>query len=146
MYEEDAYPHRVFQLVVVASAVAAVAIGRATFTATAKAHRCSRDSVRRWVRWVSKLAKPSTLMRVCTRLDPDGLPGGLVTSEMPRAAVVLHLLDRLAELLAVRGVKLQPFDAGLARVLAYQLARFGDVYYLTKVSPPLRVALGDLRV
>ena len=146
IYEEDSYPHRVFQLVVVASAVATATIGKITLTAAAKAHRCSRDSVRRWIRWVSKLAKPSALMRVCTRLDPDGLPGGLVTSDMPRAAVVLHLLDRLADLLEGRGVGLPALDAGLARVLKHQLARYGDVYFLTKVSPPLRVALGDLRI
>lgn len=146
VYEEDSYPHRVFQLVVIASAVAAVAIGKVTLTAAAKVYQCSRDSVRRWIRWVSKLAKPSALMQVCTRLDPDGLPGGFVTSDMPRAAVVLHLLDRLAELLEARGVKLPALEAGLARVLKHQLARYGDVYFLTKVSPPLRVVLGDLRI
>jgi len=144
VYEEDSYPHRVFALDLVVSAVAAVVLGRATLTAAANAHWCSRDTVRRWVGWVSRLAEPTELMRVCTRLEPRGLPGGLALSDMPRGAAVLHLLDRLADLLADRGVQLRPLWSGLARILADQLERLGAVFFLTKPSPPLRADLGGV--
>jgi hypothetical protein len=134
----------VFALDLVVSAVVAVVLGRATLTAAAKAHWCSRDTVRRWVYWVSRLAEPAELMRVCTRLEPRGLPGGLTVADMPRAAAVLHLLDRLADLLADRGVRLRSLSSGLARVLADQLERLGAVFLLTKPSPPLRADLAGV--
>lgn len=146
VYEEDSYPHRVFQLVVVASAVAAATIAKQTFTNVAKLHGCSRDSVRRWVAWLGNLTDPRELMRLCTKLEPRGLPGALISAAMPEAAAVLHLLDRLGDLLVERGVKLPLLDHGVARVLKHQLVEFGDVYYLTKVSPPLRVAFMPLRI
>jgi hypothetical protein len=134
----------VFALDLVVSAVGAVVLGRATMTAAAKAHWCSRDTIRRWVGWVSQLAKPEEMMRVCTRLEPRGLPGGLAVADMPRAAAVLHLLDRLADLLADRGVRLRPLCSGLARILADQLERLGAVFFLTKPSPPLRADLAGV--
>ncbi len=146
IYEEDSYPHRLFQLLVVVSAVTLVTLGEKTLTATAAAHQCSRDSVRRWKEWVEGLAVPQVLMRACTRLDSDGLPGGFVPNAMPRAGAVLHLLDRLAELLRARGLRLPELEAGLACVLKDQLVRFGEIFYLTKSSPPLRVDLSGIRL
>ncbi len=146
IYEEDSYPHRLFQLLVVVSAVTLVTLGEKTLTAAAAAHQCSRDSVRRWKQWVDGLAAPQVLMRACTRLDSDGLPGGFVPDSMPRAGAVLHLLDRLAELLRARGLRLPDLDAGLACVLKDQLVRFGEIFYLTKPSPPLRVDLSRIRL
>jgi len=144
VYEQDSYPHRVFALDLVVSAVAAVVVGRATLTAAARAHWCSRDSVRRWVAWVERLAEPAELMRGCTRLEPRGLPGGLARADIPRAGTVLHLLDRLADLLADRGVRLRSLRSGLARILADQLERLGAVFLLTKPSPPLRAELAGV--
>jgi len=141
VYEEDTYPHRVFALDLVVLAVSAVVLARATLTAAGQAYGCSRDTVRRWVSWVAGLAEPAELLRECTRLEPRGLPGGLAVAGLPRAAAVLHLLDRLADLLADRGVRLRPRCSGLARILADQLERLGAVFWLTKPSPPLR---GDL--
>jgi hypothetical protein len=141
VYEDDSYPHRVFALDLVVSAVGAVVLAQATLTAAAKAHWCSRDSVRRWVAWVERLAEPAELMRACTRLEPRGLPGGLSRADIPCAGTVLHLLDRLADLLADRGVRLRPLCSGLARILADQLERLGAVFLLTKPSPPLRADL-----
>lgn len=144
VYEDDSYPHRVFALDLVVSAVGAVVLGRATLTAAAKAHWCSRDSIRRWAAWVARLAEPAELMRACTRLESRGLPGGLGLAGRPRAAAVLHLLDRLADLLADRGVRLRSLCSGLARILADQLERLGAVFLLTKPSPPLRADLGGV--
>lgn len=146
IYEEDSYPHRLFQLLVVVSAVSLVTFGKMTLTAAAAVHQCSRDSVRRWKQWVDGLAAPQALMRACTQLDADGLPGGFVPDSMPQAGAVLHLLDRLTELLRARGLRLPELDAGLACVLKDQLVRFGEIFYLTKSSPPLRVDLSGIRL
>ena len=40
IYEEDSYPHRIFQLLVVVSAVTLVTFGEKTLTAAAAAHQC----------------------------------------------------------------------------------------------------------
>ncbi|MFH0902454.1 MAG: hypothetical protein V2A73_17630 [Pseudomonadota bacterium] len=137
VYEDDSYPHRVFALDLLASAVIMVVGGGRTLTS----HRCSRDTVRRWIRWIARLAEPPELMRACTRLEPHGLPGGLAVASMPCAAAVLHLLDQFANLLADRGVRLRSLRSGLSRILADQLERLGAVFFLTKPSPPLRVGL-----
>ena len=146
IYEEDSYPHRLFRLLVVVSAVSAVVFGRITMTAAARAHQCSRDSVRRWLWWVTQLANLRQLLQACTRLDPDGLPGAFVTPDMSRAGAVLHLLDRFAELLTQRGMRLPGLKSGLVCVLKDQLVRFGEVFYLTKPSPPLRADLAGIRL
>jgi hypothetical protein len=145
VYEEAAYPHRLFDLVVVISAVSTAVFGKTSLTASAVMHDCSRDSVRRWKRWVGELADPAELMRACTRLDADGVPGSFVSAELPRAARVLHLFDRLADLLVERGVHLTELRWGLARLLHHHLCRFGEVFYLTRSSPPLRADLAGAR-
>jgi hypothetical protein len=145
VYEQDSYPHRVFGLKVVVSAVSVVVFGHATHAAAGLAHQCSRRTVGRWKRWISELADPEQLERACTRLQEDGLPGGLAVSGVSRAARVLHLLDRLVDLLVARGVQLPELGCPVARLLQHQLAGFGEVFYLTKSSPPLRADLGGIR-
>mgnify|MGYP000259447161 CR=1 FL=1 len=146
LYEQDSYPHRLFGLTVVSSAVSAVVFGKATHAAAAAAHRCSRRTVGRWKRWVGELGDVEQLQRACSRLQPDGLPGALGVSGASRAARVLHLLDRLVELLVARGVQLPELACPVARLLQHQLAGFGEVFYLTKASPPLRADLGSIRL
>jgi hypothetical protein len=145
VYEQDAYPHRVFGLMVVVSAVSAVVFGHATHAAAGLAHQCSRRTVGRWKRWISELADPEQWQRACSRLQADGLPGGLAGSGVSRAARVLHRLDRLVDLLVERGVQLPTLACPVARLLTHQLAGFGDVFYLTKSSPPLRADVGGIR-
>lgn len=136
VYEDDAYPHRTFRLEVAVSAVVQVVLVGVTLTAAAAQHLCSRDSVRRWLRWIEALADPQEIERLCLRIDPDGLPAATRTGSV--AARVLRLLERLADLFALRGVALPCPGPGLVRVLGYQLVRFGAVFWLTKPSPPLR--------
>jgi len=139
VYEADSYPHRTFGLEVVVSAVLQVVLVGATLTAAAARHLCSRDSVRRWRRWIEGLADPLELERLCMRIDPAGLPAaGARADRAPVAQRVLQLLERLADLLAAGGVSLPRQGAGLVRVLVDRLARFGEVFRLTKSSPPLR--------
>jgi hypothetical protein len=135
----DSYPHRVFWLAVVVSAVSAVVFNKVTMTAAAKTHQCGRDSVRRWLLWIERLAEPADLMRVCTQLDCTGMPGAAATGDMPKAGAVIYLMDRLAELLAQRAVMV-PAESGLGviSVLKQQLGVFGQVFYLKNVSPPMR--------
>jgi hypothetical protein len=76
-------------------------------------------------------------------LDASGFVGA-ATVDLPRAGVIVSLFDRLAILLAERGVKLPKFGSGLISILKDQLVRFGHVFYLTKASPPLRIDLGGV--
>jgi hypothetical protein len=143
IYPADAYPHRSYQLDVVASVVAEVCVGGASRRAAAEHHACSQRSVSRWVRWTAQLAPPADLARLCVCLDPEGLPPPTPAStggEVSRAGAVLRLLEHLAAVLFRRGVALPGRGSGLARVLVAQRARFGDVAWLTRASPPLRVA------
>jgi hypothetical protein len=143
IYPADAYPHRSYQLDVVASAVAEVCVGGSTRRVVAEHHACSRRSVSRWVRWTAQLAPPADLARLCARLDPEGLPPptpATAGGEVSRAGAILRLLEHLAEVLLRRGVALPGRGPGLVRVLGAQRARFGDVAWPTRSSPPLRVA------
>jgi transposase-like protein len=144
--QDDSYPHRLFRLDVILSAVTAVVMGGQSMTAAARAHLCGRDSIRRWVDWISHLSDPDELMRACSQLEPRGVPGAAVSARLPRAMAVLYLLDRLGELLTERGVRLPMLGSGLVRVLKDQLARFARVFYLTKLSPPLRADLSRVRL
>jgi hypothetical protein len=143
MYPAHAYPHRSYQLDVVATAVAEVCVAGRPRQAAATRYACSRRSVSRWVRWTAALAYPDDLARLCARLDPEGLPPPTpVTAgaEVSRAGSVLRLLDHLGDVLLRRGVVLPGRGPGLLRILAAQLAQFGDICWLTRASPPLRVA------
>lgn len=148
VYPVGAYPHRTFQLDVVSSAVAQVAAGENRREA-AERHQCSRRSVARWLRWCTDLVSPEQLAAACVRLDADGLPppgrGG--TGIEGRSGWALALWQRLADLLAHRGVAVPDGRSGLGRVLAWQRERLGEVAWLTKPpSPRLRVDLACLLV
>lgn len=138
VYIEDAYPHRGFRLGVVASAVMGVLGGERRYEVAAQ-HECSGESVRRWTRWTESLiGDVNEAERTCTKLARNGMPGAEPIGRMPRAAGVLHLLDRLADVLESRGLELpEPQALGLVRLLAYLLRRSGEVFWLTKSSPPL---------
>lgn len=146
VYEDGAHPHRSFQLDVVASAVADVEVGDQSLTETAAEHECSRDSVRRWIGWIEELAEPRDLERLIARIDPEGVPGPTRLTAPSRAATILGLLERLADLFAMRGLPIPRRGTGLQRVLTDRLRRFGEVFYLTIFSPPLRADLRDLSV
>jgi len=139
VYDDGAYPHRTVQLDVVASAVAAVELGGKTLTQSAPEHGCSRDSLRRYVDWIARLGDPKDLARTCARLDPDGIVAAPASGSSSAAGRVLQLLERLADLFVARGHRIQVAGSGLARILGDQLRRFGDVFPLTRASPPLRV-------
>lgn len=146
VYEDGAHPHRSFQLDIVASAVVDAEIGSGSLTEAAAASECSRDSVRRWVRWTESLADPRDLEQLVARIDPDGMRVSTPLTVGSRAATILALLERLADVLALRGVPLQPHGPGLQRVLTDRLRRFGEVFHLTRPSPPLRAAWSGLGV
>jgi hypothetical protein len=144
VYEETGYPHRSFQLPVAASAVAEMALDPdATMAGVAKRVGCDRRSVGRWVGWTATLADPPALLATVARLDPDGLPPPRPpkrpAGRPEEGGFVLRLLDRLAGILRHRGVDLGAVEPGLAAILRHQLDRFGEVFYLTKESPPLHV-------
>lgn len=136
VYEDGGYPHRTFELDVVANAVAAVEVGEQSMTAAAATHMCTRHSVRRWRRWMATLVAARALEQLCARLDPTTTTGQGRRSGS--AATVLGYLERLAALLAQAGVSLPRAASGLGRILRHQLERFGEVFHLTKSSPPLR--------
>lgn len=148
VYASGSYPHRTFQLDVVSSAVAEVSCGGSTGR-TAQRHACSRRSVSRWRRWCAELVAPEELAAAAVRVDPDGLPppsrGGKEGHD--QAGWALRLWERLADLLAHRGVALPEGRSGLQRMLCWQREREGVVAWLTKPqSPRLRVDLGGVLV
>jgi hypothetical protein len=136
VYEADSYPHRSFALEVAISAVVQVVMAGATLTASAVLHLCSRDSVRRWLRWVDRLAEPRDLERALVRISAEAVPVSM--TGVPRVARILQLLEQLADSFTIRGVPLPRTGSGLVRLLVDRVARFGEVYFLTKSSPPLR--------
>jgi hypothetical protein len=78
------------------------------------------------------------------RLDADGLPPPARADGEGRdeAGWALRLWQRLADVLAQRGVALSVGRSGLQRVLCWQHEREGVVAWLTKAqSPRLRVDL-----
>lgn len=145
IYPSDSYPHRFFSLCVVVSAVnQAVKESTATLSSIAKVHMCSRPSVSRWLRWFQKLVQPEWFVQACAQLDPDGEPPANRTQgPWAEAGSVFVLLNRFSELLLDRGVPLPGEGPAIARLLTYQLTRFGNVYYLIRPSPPLFVDLKD---
>lgn len=147
VYPSGSYPHRTFQLDVVSSAVAQVTTGESTQRA-AERHLCSRRSVSRWRCWCAQLVAPEDLTAAVAHLDPDGLPPpGRDGGGGDAAGWVLRLWERLAALLAHRGVALPEGRSGLQRVLCWQRERAGIVAWLTRPqSPRLRVALGSVLV
>jgi hypothetical protein len=138
IYEAGGYPRRSFTLAVAAAAIAELALAAsATLTSVARHWQCDRRTVVRWRTWVAGIAAPATLTRLCSQLDPDGLPAptpiGLATP-----GLVLLLLECLARLLRAQGVPLEA-GPGLGAILRHQFERFRAVSWLTRASPALRV-------
>jgi hypothetical protein len=138
LYEQGDYPHRLFQLEVVVSAVLLALQEARTLARVAVVHLCGRDSVARWRRWVESLAVAQDLAQWCARLDPSGLPPPSGPPGEALAGRLLRLLEGLADLLAEQGVGRPGPASGLTRLLTDQRERFGLVFYLTQSSPPLR--------
>ena len=75
IYELGGYPHRAFTLAVAAAAVAELTIeAGATLTSVARHWDCDRRTVARWNTWIAGIAAPAALAKLCSHLDPDGLP------------------------------------------------------------------------
>lgn len=143
------YPHRVFQLSVVIAAVSQVTFGRDAVEVVATRYACARSSLSRWISWVAQLVDPAQVLRVCARLDPDGVANSVQAQAgtvRERAGAVVCLLDRLVTILRERGSDLPGHGVGLERLLTCQLVRFGDVRPLKQTAPPLDVRLRALRL
>ena len=136
-YAEGDYPHRTFQLDVVASAV--MQGERGSHSAAAEAHLCSRRSVGRWAGWCAGMAAPEELGRVVVRVDPDGLPAEPAGTSEGLASRCVRLWERLAGVLCARGVILPCGRCGLQRLLCWQHECRGLVVWLTRSSPRLPV-------
>lgn len=146
IYPANAYPHRRFSLSTLVAAVASVvvsasaSVGPRTRTAAAVEHDTSRTSVTRWVRWVADLAEPASLVALCARLSPETLASsGDSHDERGRARTTLLMIDTVVDQLLARGVQLHGEGRGLPRLLAHQLSRFRDIFYVTVPCPRLRV-------
>lgn len=153
VYEETEYPHRSFQLPVIAAAVAELAARpNATQVSVAARYGCDRRSIARFVSWTADLVDSGELARTLARIEPDGLPsprvrrvpGASGRGLTKRAASVLVLFEHLAAVLRHRGVDLGSTRPGLMAILGRQMRRFGDVFLLTRASPPLPIDLEDV--
>lgn len=146
IYEDGGYPHRSFQLDVVADAVVNAEIGSGSLTAAGAAVGASRDSVRRWVGWVEDLAEPGELEALIVRLDGDAMRASSPSIAASRVATIVVMLERLADVLAIGGVPIARRGSGLLRILTVRFSRFREVFLLTRVSPPLRADLLEVGV
>ena len=141
VYEAGGYPHRSFTLAVAAAAIAELTLDEeATLTSVARHWRCDRRTVARWSKWVAGIAAPTALARLCSHLDPDGLPAP-DPEGMATPGLVVLLLECLAKLLRAQGVPLET-GPGLGAILRHQFERFRAVFWLTRASPALRVVKG----
>ena len=130
--------HRAFTLAVAAAAVAELTMeAGATLTSVAQEWDCGRRTMARWRTSVAGMAGSSSLAKLCSRLDPDGLPApepeGLArpgTGPAPAGAPGP----------AAPGPRgpLEP-GPGLGAILRHQFERFRAVSWLTRGSPALQV-------
>jgi hypothetical protein len=138
-YPPEHYPHRQFQLDVVADVAAAVAIGADPAAKAAARATASATSARRWAAWVAGLAAPALLLATAQQVDPDAPIGAGVStidatsSICSRASRVLAALEHLGAALVRCGVDLVS-RTGLGRVLEWQHRQHADVVHL--VSEP----------
>jgi len=105
----------------------------ATLSSLARAFRCDRRTVRRWLHQTLKVADPG---------DAAGHP--LVAErgwDHLSLAWLLGFLDHLADLLMAHGFVLEP-GPSVAFLFRWQFDHFRIVAYLTRASPPLPVAVG----
>lgn len=134
-YPDEQYPHRQYQLDVVAEVVAAVAIGNEPAGQAAQRAQASATSARRWTAWVSQLGSVEAILAVAQRLEQNVSVGvGISTGEpgcslRSQAAQVLRALEALGQQLVRSGLRLAT-TTGLGRVLGWQLQAHGDVVYL----------------
>ena len=129
------YPHRQYQLDVVAGVVAAVALGGVTPAKAAATVDASTTSVRRWTGWMAELVEVSAVLALAGQLWPAGVGGVGLAATMPSpsrhgvAARVLHALEALGEALLKSGAQLIS-KSGLGRLLEWQHRMHGDVIHL----------------
>jgi hypothetical protein len=134
-YPADHYPHRQYQLDVVAAVTAAVAIGGGSAGKAAAMVTASATSARRWSAWVAGLAAPEVLLATAQKLDPDAPVGaglsatGTLTPRQAKVALVLAALEQVGAALVRRGLELM-VRTGLGRVLHWQYRAHGDVAHL----------------
>jgi hypothetical protein len=134
-YPPGHYPHRQYQLDIVAEVVAAIAIGAEAATKAVAPVTASPTSGRRWTAWVAQLAVPAALLAVAQRLDPGAPVGaGISTTASASdtrslASQVLDAFEELGAALVRRSVVLAS-RTGLGRVLEWQHQLHGDVVYL----------------
>lgn len=146
----ELYPHRQYQLDVVAGVVSAVALGDEAPAKAATRATASKTSAYRWTSWVARLAEVGALLALAHRTDPDAVAGmGLsaaATASPVRAlaAQVLIALEHLGEALLRSGLALAS-RTGLGRVLEWQLRQHGDVIHLVveprSLSPGMALGL-----
>lgn len=144
IYKDNHYPHRQYQIDVVASVTAAVVVVGQSAQASARVG-ASATSARRWKRWVGELTAPGELIATAQELDPDAGSGSGISGAGPgQAARVLFALEVLGAALVRRDVSLRS-RSGLGRVLEWQHRYHGVTVWLKsslrRLSPAM--ALGS---
>jgi hypothetical protein len=136
-YPAEHYPHRQYQLDVVAEVVAAVAIGGESAGEAAARAASSATSARRWTAWVAALVEPAALLSLAQQLEQVTAVGvGASVVDAPAARVLVGL-EALGAALVRCGVAVVS-RTGLGRVLEWQQRAHGDVVHL--VSEPRRLS------
>ena len=154
-YEPGGQPHRRYSLEVVIAAVKLASVPGATLTGVAELLDCHRSTVARWLTQVATLGGVDKLIKLCARLDPDGLPppsmpavppapssAALVPrramAKVPEACYILLLFEHYADLLRRRGLPMVA-GPGLVAVLHHQYRAFRPIQEAVRGSPGKRV-------
>jgi hypothetical protein len=103
-----------------------------TLSSVARTFECDRRTVGRWIQQTQEVADPGDPAETCPQPEKGWDPLCL--------AGLLAFLDHLAHLLGAQGFHLEPGPA-LASLIRWQFDQFRIVAYLTRASPPLRMAV-----
>lgn len=143
IYEDGHYPRRQYQLDLLANISAAILIGQHTVTQVAQSVPASVTSIRRWAKWIARLAHPIEVLSVARKINPD-FPSttGISMFASNVGAQVLFALEVLGASLVDCNEALDSLS-GLGRVLEWQFRGHEVVVSLTQhFSPPMVLALG----
>jgi hypothetical protein len=138
VYPPGLYPHRQYQLDVVASVVAAID-GADDAKAASARFATSPRSAWRWRRWVVALGEVATFHAVAAQVDPTSAPVAMASPPTP-AMAMLAALEVLGAALVRAGVAVVE-RSGLGRVLGWQHRAHGVVLGVvagrTRFSPAM---------
>lgn len=153
IYGEGEYPRRKCRLALVVIAVRAIEEDPGeTLSGLARRFNCHRRTVARLLRWAGGVDTIGSVTGKCTEIDPGtvlpaapqfpdtprGMRPGSALAQLSLARHLVLLLEHLAGLLRAHEVGLED-GPGLVALLREQFHRWGEIFYVTRAPPALRI-------